>query len=653
MTFLKHYRWRDLPLNIAVMAIYVGIAKLGLSFFLMEGSVTLFWLAGGFALALLLLAGPKYIPGVFSGALVASLMVGGTPAFAILSAVANTLETLCAYYLLSYYRPIDISLKNHQDFLKLLFYGATISTLISAVIGALSLIVLQQVEPRLLVSIALRWWMADAIGIALMTPLILTWYLADQKDETKRPLELTALFVLTILMGQLIFSHWLLPPSFTDPSIAWLFPFIIWSGLRVDRRYTALLTLILFLQALWGTSHGLGYYANDVLAHGLINIWIFGLLVAVGGMLLAIMSLESRQAQYVKKIQAIKLQASEKRLQFALEASKQGWFDLNVQTGEVLVSPEYPLLLGYDPAEFHSNLQDWQKNLHPDDHDAVMTAFQACLSSGLATAIEYRRRKKDGTWLWFYTTGEIAEWDHQHQALRMIGIHTDITKRKLAEDKLKWSEERFRTLFTQAPVGMALVEHATGKFLEINKAAYGPTGYTEEELIQLDYWALTPKKYHAQEFAQINSLEMTGKFGPNEKEYIRKDGVHYPVKISGFMTLGHDQQKLVWGIIEDITERKQAEEKLNLAASVFTHAREGIIITDATGTILDVNNTFTLITGYSHQEVLGKNPRILQSGRQSSEFYAAMWQALKKEGYWYGEVWNRRKSCRLFRFRWL
>jgi len=102
------------------------------------------------------------------------------------------------------------------------------------------------------------------------------------------------------------------------------------------------------------------------------------------------------------------------------------------------------------------------------------------------------------------------------------------------------------------------------------------------------------------------------------------------------------------GIVQDITERKQVERRLQLAASVFTHAREGITITDASGTIIEVNDTFTLITGYSREEALGQNPRILKSGRQDKEFYVAMWQALISQGHWSGEIWNWRKNGELY-----
>ena len=102
------------------------------------------------------------------------------------------------------------------------------------------------------------------------------------------------------------------------------------------------------------------------------------------------------------------------------------------------------------------------------------------------------------------------------------------------------------------------------------------------------------------------------------------------------------------GTHQDITNRKKSEEKLKLAASVFTHAREGIIITDAAAIIVDLNDAFTATTGYSRNEAIGMNPRILQSGRQSAEFYADMWKALKKDNFWSGEIWNRRKNGEVY-----
>ena len=96
--------------------------------------------------------------------------------------------------------------------------------------------------------------------------------------------------------------------------------------------------------------------------------------------------------------------------------------------------------------------------------------------------------------------------------------------------------------------------------------------------------------------------------------------------------------------IHNVIMRKQTEEALRLAANVFSHAREGILITDRDANIVDVNQSFTYIAGYRREEILGKNPRILKSGRQDKDFYGAMWHDLQTKGHWYGEVWNRRKD---------
>jgi diguanylate cyclase (GGDEF)-like protein/PAS domain S-box-containing protein len=113
------------------------------------------------------------------------------------------------------------------------------------------------------------------------------------------------------------------------------------------------------------------------------------------------------------------------------------------------------------------------------------------------------------------------------------------------------------------------------------------------------------------------------------------------------VVLEHNEQgKPLWvvGIIQDITEQKNAKEKLTLAASVFTHARESIAISDAAGKVLDMNKTFTHITGYSREECIGKFIQNFHFGRQSPELDADMWQALVIEGFWSGEIWSRRKN---------
>jgi diguanylate cyclase (GGDEF)-like protein/PAS domain S-box-containing protein len=104
----------------------------------------------------------------------------------------------------------------------------------------------------------------------------------------------------------------------------------------------------------------------------------------------------------------------------------------------------------------------------------------------------------------------------------------------------------------------------------------------------------------------------------------------------------------VLAICRDISERKQSDAQLQLAARVFGEAHEGILITDAQGIIVDVNPTFCDITGYAREEAIGRSPSFLHSGKQSLEFYAELWRSLKDTRHWQGELWNKRKNGELY-----
>ena len=106
--------------------------------------------------------------------------------------------------------------------------------------------------------------------------------------------------------------------------------------------------------------------------------------------------------------------------------------------------------------------------------------------------------------------------------------------------------------------------------------------------------------------------------------------------------------ELIGGFNRLLQTLRQREAKLELAASVFTHAREGIMITDPAGRIMEVNEAFTRITGFTSSEVLGQNPRLLGSGRHDAAYFETMWATLNRQGHWYGEIWNRRKNGDVF-----
>ena len=138
---------------------------------------------------------------------------------------------------------------------------------------------------------------------------------------------------------------------------------------------------------------------------------------------------------------------------------------------------------------------------------------------------------------------------------------------------------------------------------------------------------------------------------PDEEEwlYLRKDGGPFSVQLSNTCVVNHDAQItgfLFVGI--DISQRKGAEKRLQLAHKVIENTSEGIVVTDPTGTIVDVNPAHLKTMGYSRDEVIGNNPRLWKSGRHDQTFYQNMWRKLLKDGIWEGEIWDRRKDGEVF-----
>ncbi len=132
------------------------------------------------------------------------------------------------------------------------------------------------------------------------------------------------------------------------------------------------------------------------------------------------------------------LRESEERLRLALMAANQGLYDLDLQTGDAVVSPEYALMLGYRPEEFRETNARWRERLHPDDRAAVEQAYEDYVSGKRSEyQVEFRQKTRSGDWKWTLSLGRIVEYDKEGRPLRMLGTHTDIARHKQAEETIR------------------------------------------------------------------------------------------------------------------------------------------------------------------------------------------------------------------------
>ncbi|MDG3084988.1 EAL domain-containing protein [Vibrio hannami] len=220
-------------------------------------------------------------------------------------------------------------------------------------------------------------------------------------------------------------------------------------------------------------------------------------------------------------------------------------------------------------------------------------------------------------------------------------LHRFNRQMTVAQKSLMQSEERFKALSSATHSGIVI--HKGGTLLECNDAVSTLTGFCYKELIGMNGFELIAPEFHhiLEEKIEEDITESYEVIG------LRRDGSRYPLMVTGKNISFKGMDARVTEFV-DITERKNAEEQLKLAASVFTHAREGIMITDKDGTIIEVNETFSQITGYTRDEALGSNPRIFKSGVHESEFYHEMWSSLTNTKQWSGELWNKHRDGSLF-----
>src|SRR5215472_16034632 len=255
------------------------------------------------------------------------------------------------------------------------------------------------------------------------------------------------------------------------------------------------------------------------------------------------------------------LRKSEERFRLATKATNDAIWDIDLKTGTVSWNETYSMLYGRPP-DTSDSWQWWIDNIYAEDRERTVGDLRVAIGSGASSwTCEYRFRRVDGEWAHIYDRAYIAR-DDSGNAWRVIGAMQDLTERKQAEANLRESEECFRRVFEEGPLGLALVGR-NYRFLKVNSALCQMVGYPEAELLRMSFTDIThPDDLHADVELAERLFRREIPFYGMHKRYLKKSGETIRISLTATLIVDRDGEPLYGlGMVEDITEVKRAQEE--------------------------------------------------------------------------------------------
>ena len=586
---------------LGVAALYALLAKVVLTLFAANGVVSIVWPPSGLALAVLLIGGKRYFPGVFLGALIANAMTGLAWGVAAAIAMGNTLEALLGAWLLTRDGRFDSDIRALGDYLRLVVLGGFVACGVAALNGSTTLLVSGFIASGAYFQNLLNWWMGDALGVVLITPLILAWRrMPDGWLEPKRMAEAMLLFALAFLAGQIIFLGWFIGADVLLKEVAkgyWIFLFVTLLAVRLGTGAVVIALAMAAIQALWGASLGVGFFAGDMAKTGLINFWFFIVTLSVVGMALATYFTERKRMEDV-------LRESEENLNRAQAVGQIGSWFLDIPANRLEWSAETHRMFGI-PQRQAIEMKTFDAAIHPDDRDLVLKAWGEAMA-GAPYDVEHRI-VVGGQTRWVRERARI-ERDAKGHPLTGIGTVQDVTERKQAEVALHESENKYRVLVEETSDWVWELNE-NGVFTFSSPQAREITGYELEEIVgktPFDFMRPEEAKRVVEFFRATSATQKPFKFFENST--LHKDGHETVVETSGTPYFGADGRFVGYrGINRDITERKRIEAKLSESEeryrALFEQSSEPIWLVDVqTGAFADFNTAAHASLGYTREE---------------------------------------------------
>jgi PAS domain S-box-containing protein len=353
-----------------------------------------------------------------------------------------------------------------------------------------------------------------------------------------------------------------------------------------------------------------------------------------------------RTIRYAVQLNTERKQAELVRLQAAaLESADNAILITNHEGTITWVNSAFTALTGYAPGEV---LGQNSRILESDQHDAAFyESMWQTLGSGKVWHGEMINLRKDGS-TYFEEQTITPVLNETGEITNFIAVKQDISERRRAEEGLRTSEIRYRRLFESAKDGILILDADSGQIVDANPYLIEMLGFSKEELAGKELWEIGAFKDVVASKLAFAELRQRGYIRYENLPLESRDGPIRQVEFVSNSYLAGDS-RVIQCNIRDITERKQAEEKLTRLATAVEQSGDGIIITDPEGNIQYVNPAFEQTTGYSSTEVIGKNPRFLKGGKASVEYYQNLWKTITNGVQWTGHFTNKKKDGTFFK----
>jgi diguanylate cyclase (GGDEF)-like protein/PAS domain S-box-containing protein len=613
-----------LPASIAPIAILAGVyfiaSKLGLAFAVVHGNVSTAWMPSGIALAVLLLHGVKLWPGVAIGAFLANVTTAAGWEAALMIAAGNTLEAVAGASFMRVFPAISFELRKVRDVLVLLFPVALGASLIAATVGTFALRWSGTLAEPAIWTAWLGWWLGDAIGIAIVAPIILCWRVDESIRTPVRQIKFTlahdakhvlfglapaavALATFTAMRDH----HWL-----ENVLVLAIFPTAIWAALGTGMRAVTLSNFLVAAIAIVATLLGRGPFAAGPPVESILVQQTYVYTLTLATLLLAAARAEGHAAD------------KEMRSSQALFSTVFAGSPLPIVISRVIDGTYFEAnqacldLFGFRRDEVIGKttleLGVW---LDASERTEVVERLQ---TAGRVDGLELKLKRHDGFVLDVLYSAQIVEVGGEACIVATI---FDVTAKKLAEQQQRQSELRFVQVFQSSPNPINVATLDVGRNIEVNEAWCEVFGWRREEAIGRTTHDLHIWVDPAERAAMLNEIAAGRTVRNREYRLRRKDGQIMdmlfsvePIEFAG--------QRCILVQSTDITGRKHAELQRRLLEERFTkifHSspNPANVTRMADGCYLEVNDAWTRVFGWSRDEVIGRSSLDLGVWKASSD----------------------------------